>query len=93
MGITRDNLQRRNIADKVRDLLSQYDHGKNKEKIMKVNFLGHNTGHEVKISEEFFGNEDAKKEFLKAAKETLHRTVDIGRRHIYVGNKLDYVKF
>lgn len=88
MGITRDNLQRRNIADKVRDLLSQYDHEKNKEKIMKVNFLGHNTGHEVKISETFFGNEKAKNEFIKAAKASLHRDIDIGKRHIYVGTKL-----
>lgn len=92
MGITRDNLQRRNIADKVRDLLSQYDHGKNKEKIMKVNFLGHNTGHEVKISEAFFWNEKAKNEFIKAAEASLHRQIDIGTRHIYVGTKLDYVK-
>lgn len=88
MGITRDNLQMRNIADKVRKLLSQYDQGKNKEKIMKVNFLGHNTGHEVKISEAFFGNEKAKNEFIKAAKASLHRDIDIGKRHIYVGAKL-----
>ena len=93
MGITRDNLQRRNITDKVRKILSQYDQGKNKNKSMKVNFLGHNTGHEVKISEAFFWNEKAKKEFVKAAEETMHRDIDIGTRHIYVGNKLDYVKF
>ena len=92
MGITRDNLQKRNIADKVRKLLSQYDQGSNKNKTMKVNFLGHNTGHEVKITEEFFRNEDAKKEFVEAAEASLHRQIDIGTRHIYVGTKLDYVK-
>ena len=93
MGITRDNLQKRNIADKVRKLLSEYDQGNNKERTMKIRFHGHNTGHEVKITEEFFWNEKAKKEFVEAAEASLHRQIDIGTRHIYVGTKLDYVKF
>lgn len=88
MGITRDNLQKRNIADKVRKLLSQYDQGSNKNKSMKVNFLGHNTGHEVKISKEFFDNELAREKFVKAAEASLHRDIDMGERHIYVGTKL-----
>ena len=88
MGITRDNLQRRNITDKVRNLLSQYDQGSNKNKSMKVNFLGHNTGHEVKISKEFFDNELAREKFVKAAEASLQRDIDMGERHIYVGTKL-----
>lgn len=88
MAITRENLRKRNITDKVSKLLSKYDTENKKERVMKINFLGHNTGHEVKISESFFWNEKAKKHFIYEAEEALGREIDFGTRHIYVGTKL-----